>query len=424
MGTAREIETDELEARIEALPGFAAVRDAAARGGARRLPGRRRGPRCAARRRPRRPRRRRRRRPPRALLEALGGEARSHDRFGTATVRADAGSIDVARARAETYRASRGAAGGATGRASTTTSPAATSPINAMAVPVAEPGRLIDPHGGLADLARGAAARPPPQSFADDPTRALRAARYAARLGLAVEAETLAALRARRPLDRLRRPPRGGAAPARRRAPAAARVRAARRVGPARARATARRADRRGLAAAGGRAVERGRAPADAILAAVERRPRPRPASWPRPARDGPPRSSPPPAGASGVELALARALGAEWLDRYVGELRDVRPAITGDDLLAAGVPQGPGGRPRARGGAAGEARRRGDDVASASSRSRSRRRAPRRVSGMEWQERDGVRWLEARCPARPRPSRPGSAARASRPTTASTSGC
>ena len=34
--------------------------------------------------------------------------------------------------------------------------------------------------------------------------------------------------------------------------------------------------------------------------------------------------------GTSGVELALARALGAEWLDRYVAEWRRVRLEIDG----------------------------------------------------------------------------------------------
>src|SRR5204862_2368166 len=46
--------------------------------------------------------------------------------------------------------------------------------------------------------------------------------------------------------------------------------------------------------------------------------------------------------GHDGVVLVLARALGAEWLDRYVAEWRDVRLEIDGDDLLAAGVPEGP----------------------------------------------------------------------------------
>jgi tRNA nucleotidyltransferase (CCA-adding enzyme) len=38
----------------------------------------------------------------------------------------------------------------------------------------------------------------------------------------------------------------------------------------------------------------------------------------------------------------VARALGAEWLDRYAAEWRNIRLEITGEDLLAAGVPQGP----------------------------------------------------------------------------------
>jgi hypothetical protein len=43
------------------------------------------------------------------------------------------------------------------------------------------------------------------------------------------------------------------------------------------------------------------------------------------------------------VELLLARALDAEWLDRYLAEWRDVRLEITGEDLIGAGVPEGPG---------------------------------------------------------------------------------
>jgi hypothetical protein len=42
------------------------------------------------------------------------------------------------------------------------------------------------------------------------------------------------------------------------------------------------------------------------------------------------------------VELALARALGAEWLDDYMTRWRHVALEIDGSDLLAAGVPQGP----------------------------------------------------------------------------------
>ena len=46
--------------------------------------------------------------------------------------------------------------------------------------------------------------------------------------------------------------------------------------------------------------------------------------------------------GRSGVELVIARALGAEWLDRYVAEWRHVRLEVGGNDLLAAGIPEGP----------------------------------------------------------------------------------
>jgi tRNA nucleotidyltransferase (CCA-adding enzyme) len=42
------------------------------------------------------------------------------------------------------------------------------------------------------------------------------------------------------------------------------------------------------------------------------------------------------------VELILARALGAEWLDRYLAEWRDIALEIDGEDLIAAGVPEGP----------------------------------------------------------------------------------
>ena len=38
----------------------------------------------------------------------------------------------------------------------------------------------------------------------------------------------------------------------------------------------------------------------------------------------------------------LARALGAEWLDRYLAEWRSVDLEIDGADLIAAGVPEGP----------------------------------------------------------------------------------
>ncbi|THV26726.1 CCA tRNA nucleotidyltransferase [Glycomyces paridis] len=68
--------------------------------------------------------------------------------------------------------------------------------VNAMAVSV--PGHeFCDPFGGLGDIARRTIRTPaaPESSFADDPLRMLRAARFAAQLGFAVEPATLDAMR-------------------------------------------------------------------------------------------------------------------------------------------------------------------------------------------------------------------------------------
>jgi len=65
--------------------------------------------------------------------------------------------------------------------------------INAMARSV--DGRLIDPHGGQADLAAGILRHVSP-AFVEDPLRVLRVARFAARLGFVVAPETEALMRA------------------------------------------------------------------------------------------------------------------------------------------------------------------------------------------------------------------------------------
>ncbi|GAA1662302.1 CCA tRNA nucleotidyltransferase [Glycomyces endophyticus] len=68
--------------------------------------------------------------------------------------------------------------------------------VNAMAVSV--PGHVFaDPFGGIADIARRTIRTPasPESSFADDPLRMLRAARFAAQLGFEVEGPTLQAMR-------------------------------------------------------------------------------------------------------------------------------------------------------------------------------------------------------------------------------------
>jgi poly(A) polymerase len=69
--------------------------------------------------------------------------------------------------------------------------------VNAMAVSL--PGHAFtDPHGGLVDLAERRLRTPgtPQQSFGDDPLRMLRAARFVAQLGFAVDPPVLAAMHA------------------------------------------------------------------------------------------------------------------------------------------------------------------------------------------------------------------------------------
>jgi poly(A) polymerase len=68
--------------------------------------------------------------------------------------------------------------------------------VNAMAVSVPQH-RFTDPYGGLADLARRVIRTPgtPEESFADDPLRMLRAARFAAQLKFDVRPEVLSAMR-------------------------------------------------------------------------------------------------------------------------------------------------------------------------------------------------------------------------------------
>ena len=187
------IDPSALAERLDALPGIDELRDAAA--GRRRLPGRRRRP-----------------RPPAgrgahdldvvvegeigSIAEALGGELVEHERFDTANVVLGELEVDIARTRAETY---------ARPGALPEVAPATIAEdlarrdftVNAMAVPA---GR-----GGGADRPARGPGRPPGRascasctrgSFVDDPTRALRAARYAARLGFDLEPETERQLRA------------------------------------------------------------------------------------------------------------------------------------------------------------------------------------------------------------------------------------
>ena len=122
----------------------------------------------------------------------------AHARFGTVSVHAPAGVVDLAQARAERY-----ATDGAlpTVRAGTLEEDLRRRDfsVNALALPLnarARAGRpaLVDPLGGRRDLAARTLRILHPRSFHDDPTRAWRAARFAARLGFALERGSRAAL--------------------------------------------------------------------------------------------------------------------------------------------------------------------------------------------------------------------------------------
>ena len=117
----------------------------------------------------------------RALASQLDGEAVEWERFGTAEVRAPSlPLLNIATARRETYSAP---------GALPDVEPASLDEdlarrdftVNAMAMALPDM-TLVDPHGGQEDLANGVIRVLHDGSFVDDPTRILRALRYEARL--------------------------------------------------------------------------------------------------------------------------------------------------------------------------------------------------------------------------------------------------
>ncbi len=125
------------------------------------------------------------------LAARLGGVATRHERFGTATITVEGRPVDLARARAETY-ARPGALPDVRpatlaedlGRRDFT--------VNAIALAL-DADRLAElaaAPGALEDLADGRLRVLHSASFGDDPTRLLRLARYAGRLRFAVEPGT------------------------------------------------------------------------------------------------------------------------------------------------------------------------------------------------------------------------------------------
>ena len=128
---------------------------------------------------------------------ALGGEVTAHERFGTATVVDGGCRFDLARTRTETY---------AVPGALPEVTPASIDAdllrrdVTIHALAVALPGGELAavPHA-LEDLDAGVLRVLHDASFSDDPTRVWRVGRYAARLGFAVEPHTRALAAAARP---------------------------------------------------------------------------------------------------------------------------------------------------------------------------------------------------------------------------------
>jgi tRNA nucleotidyltransferase (CCA-adding enzyme) len=127
-----------------------------------------------------------------ALARALGGETLEHAAFLTATVvLPDGRRVDLATARRESYLAP-----GALPAVEPASIPEDLArrdfSLNSLAVRLDRGawGRLVDTTGGLADLRARRIRVLHPLSFVEDPTRILRAARLAARLGCRIDRTT------------------------------------------------------------------------------------------------------------------------------------------------------------------------------------------------------------------------------------------
>jgi tRNA nucleotidyltransferase (CCA-adding enzyme) len=302
-----------------------------------------------------------------AVAQSLGPVREAHDRFGTFTVGVEGAPVNVATARRETY-ARPGALPDVEAASLTEDLARRDFTVNALAVDLA--GGLHGAEGAQADLAAGRLRVLHEGSFRDDPTRLWRLARYAARLSFAIEPETEALARAAvaaGALDTVTGPRIGAevALAVNEPDPLAA-LAAAHELGLLPAGMAPRRAltgralallpddGHPGLlalaAAAGAVPEERLRAWLDALAVTAREREQVVAAATGAEALAellaAARRPSEIHAAARGKQpehVALAGALGPEaaaraWLD----DLRDVHLDISGDDLLAEGVPAGP----------------------------------------------------------------------------------
>jgi tRNA nucleotidyltransferase (CCA-adding enzyme) len=126
------------------------------------------------------------------LRAALDGTLTIHDRFGTATVSAGGHVYDLATARAETY-ATPGALPDV--RPGTLEEDLRRRDFTVNAIAVALDGRVAAAPCAFEDLDKRVLRVLHERSFLDDPTRLLRLVRYATRLGFGVEEETAALAR-------------------------------------------------------------------------------------------------------------------------------------------------------------------------------------------------------------------------------------
>lgn len=132
---------------------------------------------------------------------SLGPDWSAHDRFGTAIKVFPEGTVHVGATRVEHYPAP-GALPEVTGADLEQDLRRRDVTVNAMAFPLFgdAAGELVDHHDGLADLRAGVMRILRPDAFEEDPSRLVRVARYAARLGFTLAPETETAARAAAPV--------------------------------------------------------------------------------------------------------------------------------------------------------------------------------------------------------------------------------
>jgi tRNA nucleotidyltransferase (CCA-adding enzyme) len=127
----------------------------------------------------------------RAVADRLGGQFREYERFGTADVVVPEGTYHLATTREEAYEAP-GALPAVTPASLAEDLRRRDFTVNTLALGLTgdDLGHLYDPFGGLADLGAKVIRVLHDGSFIDDPTRLLRAVRYATRLEFGLEPET------------------------------------------------------------------------------------------------------------------------------------------------------------------------------------------------------------------------------------------